>query len=407
MTYRDLERRLKALERKCCCADEVRTYDTFAGFPAEGIVDNIYLDKSTGDLYYWDGDSYENAGGSGVESPLNLEEIATPAGNPDTGYNYLYFKTDGLLYKKDDAGVETAFTPSQWITNGSDIYFSAGTVGIGTSTEYTNNSHDAQVSVLGHTHVKAQYESVFENTRTTGFGADATQYNVLAIKTNHASSAAGIRFLDINGLETGAFGYANPGTLAGFLDDAMYITGSNLYNASGTATTNEPRRIVIGQEGVISAVQTNVRRMMFDEDWSITMFNKSGVAAFKITDVGVFEFGDPTSGIYYDYNPTSAANAFRAIGKEQGFQLWKDGAAAKVWSLGNNSIGAGVGNDFVLNMYNGAAWSERLRLKDNGVLNLSANARQSFADDASAGAGGLAAGDLYQVTGTGVMMVKQ
>lgn len=65
MTKQELERRLKVLEQKCCCADEVRVYDTFAGFPAEGNSGNIYLDESTGDLYYWDGDSYESAGGSG------------------------------------------------------------------------------------------------------------------------------------------------------------------------------------------------------------------------------------------------------------------------------------------------------------------------------------------------------
>ena len=298
-----------------------------------------------------------------------------------------------------------AIVSSQWVTAGSDIYFSAGTAGIGTSTEYSNNSHDALLSVAGTVYGKSQYEHVLENTRTSGVGADATQYNVLAIKTNHNSTAAGIRFLDISGNEAGAVGYGNPGTLVGYLDDAMYISSSNLYNASGTPTRNEPTRIVIGQEGQVSGVQQNVRRMVFDFDWTISIFNNTGGTAFNISPNGSINFGSSASP-NYNYDPSSSANALRSIAKEQTIQGWKDAAAAKVWSLGSNTIGGGPGNDFVLNMYNGSAWSERLRLKDNGVFNLSANARQVFANDAAAGSGGLVTGDIYQ-TSAGVLMIKQ
>lgn len=38
---------------------------------------------------------------------LELKGLATPAGNPPTGAYLLYFKSDGLLYRKNSAGVET------------------------------------------------------------------------------------------------------------------------------------------------------------------------------------------------------------------------------------------------------------------------------------------------------------
>ncbi len=39
-------------------------------------------------------------------TPLELKTLA-PVGNPTAGFVYLYFKSDGKLYKKDSSGVET------------------------------------------------------------------------------------------------------------------------------------------------------------------------------------------------------------------------------------------------------------------------------------------------------------
>lgn len=41
-------------------------------------------------------------------SQIQFLGIATPAGDPPAGEFFLYFKADGLLYKKDDTGTETA-----------------------------------------------------------------------------------------------------------------------------------------------------------------------------------------------------------------------------------------------------------------------------------------------------------
>lgn len=57
----------------------VRSFATFAAFPAQGVLNVLYLDSSTGDLYYWNGSAYASAGGGSVAS------YATFAGFPVTG----------------------------------------------------------------------------------------------------------------------------------------------------------------------------------------------------------------------------------------------------------------------------------------------------------------------------------
>lgn len=43
----------------------------------------------------------------GTDAPLELDEVSTAPATPDSGRVRLYAKSDGLLYQKDDAGVET------------------------------------------------------------------------------------------------------------------------------------------------------------------------------------------------------------------------------------------------------------------------------------------------------------
>lgn len=64
MTNKEIERRIKDIERQCCCSDEVKFYDTLADFPAEGVVDKIYVDESTDLLYRWNGSAYVLVGGN-------------------------------------------------------------------------------------------------------------------------------------------------------------------------------------------------------------------------------------------------------------------------------------------------------------------------------------------------------
>lgn len=54
-----------------------------------------------------------NANGTGTtmfEDVLQMDQKPTPAGNPPASDNYMYFKTDNILYSKDSSGTETRIT---------------------------------------------------------------------------------------------------------------------------------------------------------------------------------------------------------------------------------------------------------------------------------------------------------
>ena len=50
--------------------------------------------------------SHQGSGDGGAITKLTFVEAAAP-GTPPSGHVYLYAKTDGRLYSKDDAGVES------------------------------------------------------------------------------------------------------------------------------------------------------------------------------------------------------------------------------------------------------------------------------------------------------------
>jgi len=245
------------------------------------------------------------------------------------------------------------------------ISYSGGDV---TNTIASGNDFLIANSGGGKFHHTSQNEALFVNTRTTGFGADATQYNILGIQSSHQSCAAGIRFLNIAGYEAGAVGFANVGTLTGYIDNSMYISASPLYDSSAVRTQDNPIRIVIGQEGVIGGSLTFRQRMIFGTDFSIDMLDKSATSVFKITGdtVGVATL----AGVIFDR--TFAANAMmRTKAREQLLAHWKGATPTKAWSIGSGAIGAGVGDDFVVNMYNGSAWAEQFRVTNIGGLTIS------------------------------------
>jgi hypothetical protein len=55
------------------------------------------------------------------EGALKIKEMTAP-GTPPTGFTYVYIKTDGIIYTKNDSGVETALgtTDSIWGTTGTN-----------------------------------------------------------------------------------------------------------------------------------------------------------------------------------------------------------------------------------------------------------------------------------------------
>ena len=58
-------------------------FDEYSDFPIGGKIDKIYIDKSLGDIYYWNGSSYQkiSSSGGGGGSEVITVEIDSSAGN--------------------------------------------------------------------------------------------------------------------------------------------------------------------------------------------------------------------------------------------------------------------------------------------------------------------------------------
>lgn len=87
-------------------------------------------------------------------SDITLKENSTAPDTPDTGFGRIYFKDDGSVYAKNDAGTETALgggggsgtvtsvglsTNAGWLTVGSSPVTSSGTITLNTATGQTAN----------------------------------------------------------------------------------------------------------------------------------------------------------------------------------------------------------------------------------------------------------------------------
>lgn len=66
ITVKSLQNQIDILNRKCCCNDTILPFNTLADFPAEGAPLRLYVDRSNGNIYFWDGNSYEPASGVGL-----------------------------------------------------------------------------------------------------------------------------------------------------------------------------------------------------------------------------------------------------------------------------------------------------------------------------------------------------
>ena len=58
----DVKKRLLKLEKKQCCC-KPKFYDAAEDFPLEGKIDTLYIDKSSGVIYTWNGTVYQYDGG--------------------------------------------------------------------------------------------------------------------------------------------------------------------------------------------------------------------------------------------------------------------------------------------------------------------------------------------------------
>ena len=79
-------------------------FDALVDFPTYGQEDKLYLDKSTGALYYWDGSAYapSGGGGGGVSSVTGTAPIASSGGaNPAISISQATASTNGYLSSTD------------------------------------------------------------------------------------------------------------------------------------------------------------------------------------------------------------------------------------------------------------------------------------------------------------------
>lgn len=66
---------IQRLNNKICCKSN-KFYDTFADFPETGKVNTLYINRESGNIYLWDGDSYIST------SDRNLLKVKRYDGTP-------------------------------------------------------------------------------------------------------------------------------------------------------------------------------------------------------------------------------------------------------------------------------------------------------------------------------------
>lgn len=72
--------RVKLAELTAGLDDKIQLFESLAEFPAEGLLNSIYIDMSTGIIYYWSGLSYERISEKNVyvqETPPEEPELDT------------------------------------------------------------------------------------------------------------------------------------------------------------------------------------------------------------------------------------------------------------------------------------------------------------------------------------------
>lgn len=89
---------------------DYQVYGTFAARPTDNSsakAGRVYHAYDIGKSYRDNGTTWDDITGYRPPSFMELPEVAAPS-TPASGFGRLYVKSDGLLYWKDDAGVERA-----------------------------------------------------------------------------------------------------------------------------------------------------------------------------------------------------------------------------------------------------------------------------------------------------------
>lgn len=109
-----IEQQLKNLKHKVTCG--VQFFDSFEDFPETGKDCAVYVDKTTGAFYVWNGTSYvsccEGAGGGvqGVQGLTGLQGVQGSAGYSGLTYGSFYDVTDQTVTTNQVAPMEFGST---------------------------------------------------------------------------------------------------------------------------------------------------------------------------------------------------------------------------------------------------------------------------------------------------------
>lgn len=250
--------------------------------------------------------------------------------------------------------------------------------------------------------VKKSSHTEFSWTGTaTDLSTDPARVNTGNFIQRSNIGTSGIRFCDlnfssVNNSEKGAIGYGNPGEAAPY-GGVTFVGSSDL---SGVApfvpTTLVPIRLV--QYGKIGSTSGDFGVVDLDATGNVNFWG--GIWGSKTINASVIQGGGfaigsqslvgtekflikASSSVYTQFFGSAGGCAMVSIGQEQSVQSFKDTTPTKAWSIGNNSIGSGVGNDMVFSSYTGSAWVEGMRLDNSGNFSvgtaaLATNAANGF-----------------------------
>lgn len=143
-------------------------YDTFTDFPSEGSTNTIYLDVSTGTIYYWNGTEYVVLGGSGL----------TP--EQEAKINSIIINGDGNSYLANDGTYKA-------VSGGSDLP-------TGTNTQFLYNSSGTPVwqSPMTLANINAREttaRTIQPSILATNFLRGTVSYSGTSVATQYPSSS--------------------------------------------------------------------------------------------------------------------------------------------------------------------------------------------------------------------------
>lgn len=212
ITKESLYKRITELERKHCC-NKNQFFDTFAEFPAEGATNVLYIDKSNGTIYIWDGAAYSEPTSLG-EGTANRVAFWSDANTLTSDADLYWDDTNNRL------GVGTT-TPAKLLDVDGDAAINGLTVGKGAGNISTNTAlgYQALDSNTTGEYSVAIGESALKN-NTTGLSNTAIGYQALfSNTTGYNNNAIGLYALYSNttGYENIANGfYSLHGNTVGF-----------------------------------------------------------------------------------------------------------------------------------------------------------------------------------------------